>query len=256
MVLKMLVAALGGAAGYVVGGPFGAAAIAGATEGAGVALDAMGDRFRRRAVFGAGHAVRTAADKSGLSYAELTAALTRDPETALLAATALNAAAETAMREKVLLMGRVLANAATDTAVVDDEFLFTRAMRLLEAPHFRMLSALNRPPIYEADTGGSATGRWMPAQLAAQLNWNRRSVTSVLLTLQGEAAAYLSPSVLDGGSASEFRDLMRARNPVDLGDLYCEITDFGAHLVERVEDARTEAEALEPPSRGAESTTN
>jgi hypothetical protein len=180
-----------------------------------------------------------------MSYAELTQALSQDPEVALLAATALNAAAETAMREKVLLMGRVLANAATDRALVDDEFLFTRAMRVLEAPHFRMLAVLNRPPVYGPDKERSTTMRWMPAQLSAELNWNRRSVTSVLLTLQGEAAAYLSLSVVDGGRAVEFRELMRGRKPVDLADLGCEITDFGAYMVERIEDVKAEADALD-----------
>ena len=53
------------------------------------------------------------------------------------------------MEEKVQLIGRVLGNAATDTAVVDEEFLFTRAMRVLEAPNIRVLCLLNKPPIYE-----------------------------------------------------------------------------------------------------------
>ena len=85
------------------------------TEGAGAALDAMGDRFRGRAVSGASDAVQAAADQCGLSYVEFDRGPDPGRGDCPAPATALNAAAETAMQKKLQLMGRVLANAATDT---------------------------------------------------------------------------------------------------------------------------------------------
>jgi hypothetical protein len=71
-----------------------------------------------------------------------------------------------------------------------------------------------------------------------ELNWPRRSVTTVLLTLQSEAAALLSTSIIDEGRAAGFRELMQGRKPVDLENMVYEITDFGAYLVERVKSVR------------------
>ena len=90
-----------------------------------------------------------------MSEAQLIDALTRDPSACLLATTALNAAADTALQEKVRLMGHVLANAATDVAVVDEELLVARAVRLLEAPHFRTLAL--PPSMVEGDRRAAAT---------------------------------------------------------------------------------------------------
>ncbi|MGY5885038.1 hypothetical protein [Modestobacter lacusdianchii] len=235
-VLKVLIATLGGGLGFMVGGPGGAAAVAGATEGAGVALDVLAHRMRQRSASNASGAVDVALDASCMSEAQLIDALTRDPSACLLATTALNAAAETALQEKVRLMGHVLANAATDAAVVDEELLVARAVRVLEAPHFRVLALLDDPPRFDGDPEGTSTMRWTPPHLAARRGWPQRSVTSVLLTLQSVAAALLSPSTIDGGRAS-YRELLRTRGPLELTEMHCEITDFGAHLAERIRQA-------------------
>jgi hypothetical protein len=118
-VVKVLIAALGGGLGFMVGGPVGAAAVAGATESAGVVLDVLAHRMRQRSTSNAGRAIDVAIHASCLSAAQLIDALTRDPSTCLLATTALSAAADTALQEKIRLMGHVLANAATDVAVVE-----------------------------------------------------------------------------------------------------------------------------------------
>lgn len=234
--LKVLIATLGGGLGFMVGGPVGAAAVAGATESAGVALDVLAHRMRQRSASNAARAIDVALDASCMSEAQLIDALTRDPSTCLLATTALNAAADTALQEKIRLMGHVLANAATDVAVVDEELIVARAVRVLEAPHFRTLALLDDPPRFDGDPEGTSTMRWTPQYLASSLGWPQRSVTSVLLTLQSVAAALLSPSTIDGGRAS-YRELLRTRGPLELNEMYCEITDFGAHLADRIRQA-------------------
>lgn len=246
-VLKVLAAGLGGGAGFLASGPFGAAVAAGAAQGAGAVLDLVADRWRSRQTSQATGAVEVAVRKSGLSPAQLAEMLVSDPRALLVATTAFNAAAETALCEKVHLMGCVVANAATDTALVDEELLVARAMRLLEAPHVRILALLNEPPGYDADTKGSSTMRWSPAQLAHRVDWPRRSVTSVLLTLQSIAAALLSTPTVDGGRAS-FRELLRERKPLELDEMVCEITDFGAYLIQRLDQSQSDIRELGLPS--------
>lgn len=246
-VVKVLFAALGGTAGFLAAGPVGAGVAVGAAQGASAAVDTVMERVRRRQFAGAERAVILGARRAGLSASGLADALTRDPKVMLVAATALNAAAETAIDEKVKLMGRVLTNAATDTALIDEELLVARAMRVLEAPHVRILALLDEPERYEADTKGSSTVRWTPAFLAARVGWPRRSVTSVLLTLQSVAAALLTSTTIDGGTAAAFRELLRERKPLELDEMACEITDFGAFLVERLKESDSEED--EPGSR-------
>jgi hypothetical protein len=238
-VVKVLLAALGGGAGFMAAGPFGAAVAAGATQGASAVLDAVADRWRSRQTERALDAVGVAVRETGLSPEKLADVLVSDGQVLLVAATALNAAAETALDEKVQLMGRVDPNAATDTARVDEELLVARAMRVLDTPHVRLLSLLAEPPRYEADADRTSTYRWTPAALAARSGWPQRSVTSVLMTLQSQSTALLSPSRMDGGQTT-YRDLMRLREPVKLDEMHCEITDFGAYLVERLEHAKQE----------------
>jgi hypothetical protein len=242
-VVKVLLASTGGGVGFAAAGPFGAALAAGGAQGANAVVDALRDRWLSRSSANADRAVHAAIDMTGLVEAELVAALTRNPEVMLVAATALNAAAETAVDEKIALMARVLANAATDTALVDDELLVVRAMRVLEAPHIRALALLNEPSPHDADP--SAILRWTPAMIAARLNWPSRSVTSVLLTLQSVAAALLTTNRIDGGGPT-YQDLMRVREPVQLEDMACEITDFGAHLIDRLNQANASDAGPEP----------
>jgi hypothetical protein len=250
-VVKVLLASIGGGAGFAAAGPVGAALAAAGAQGANAVVDSLRDRWMNRSSSNARRAVHAAIDRTGLAEAELVAALTRDPEVMLVAATALNAAAETAVDEKIALMARVLANAATDTALVDDELLVVRAMRVLEAPHIRALALIKEPSPH--DEGPSAVLRWTPAMISARLDWPSRSVTSVLLTLQSVAAALLTTNSVDGGGAT-WQDLMRVREPVQLGDMACEITDFGAYLIDRlheanVSDAEPKSETESPPPR-------
>lgn len=69
-------------------------------------------------------------------------------------------------------------------------------------------------------------------------------MTSVILTLQSGAAALLSPSTIDGGRAS-YRELLRTRGSLELNEMHCEITDFGAHLAERIGQAGAEVDDAE-----------
>lgn len=130
-------------------------------------------------------------------------------------------------------MGRVLGNAATDQAMVDEGLLIARAVRLLDAPHVRVLALLSDPPKYDGDPEERATMRWWPALLASRLGWPTTSVTAVLLTLQSASCAILASAKVDGGGAT-YRDLMTTRQPVALEDMCCEITYFGSYLLEEL----------------------
>jgi hypothetical protein len=153
--------------------------------------------------------VGEAATMSGLSLEELVEALTRSPQAAGLMAAALQGSAATAVDAKLKLFARVLANTATDSAVIDEDLLVVRAINALEAPHLRVMELLRRePPATDVPTKRPPQ-HWTGASVALELGWPASSVTSVLLTLQADrerrsvlsdveglkvaAAIYLSP---------------------------------------------------------------
>jgi len=180
--------------------------------------------------------VGEAATMSGLSLEELVEALTRSPQAAGLMAAALQGSAATAVDAKLKLFARVLANTATDSAVIDEDLLVVRAINALEAPHLRVMELLRRePPATDVPTKRPPQ-HWTGASVALELGWPASSVTSVLLTLQAAAAIYLSPTQIDGGSAT-WATAMDLGARVDLGDLACELTNFGERMLVRIERA-------------------
>lgn len=218
------------AGGFLIGGPIGAGIGAAVSQATASALDRLASRWREKVEIDGAHALKEASNQSGMSATELIEEITADPKLMLLAVAAVNAAGETAMQRKIQLMGKVIANAVTDHALVDEGLLIARAVRRLEEPHFRVLALLADPPRLEADPKGRATTRWSPAAIAARFEWPQSSVTAVLLTLQSESCAILSSARVDGGGAT-YRDLMTVREPIDLAEMSCEITDFGARVV-------------------------
>ena len=232
-VAKTLLSALATAGGFLMGGPVGAGVGAAAAQASASALESLGSKWRRKAEADAVCALAVAVEESGIPANDLADTIGADSNLMLLTMTALQAASETALRSKVRLMGHVIANAATDRALVDDGLLFARAVRLLEAPHLRVLVLLDDPPRYDGDAEGQATIRWSPSQIAVRLDWPSTSVTAVLMTLQSASCAVLTSAKIDGG-ADTYRDLMTVRQPVALNEMSCEITDFGSHLLQEL----------------------
>lgn len=85
---------------------------------------------------------------ASLDPEQLIDALSRDSARMNLAAETLRAASETSVEAKLRLFARVLANAATETAIVDEELIVVRAIRYLEATHLRLAAILREPPSF------------------------------------------------------------------------------------------------------------
>lgn len=236
-VTKALFAAAGAAGGFVIGGPFGAGLGAAAVQGTTSAIETLGSKWRRKAEDDAARALMIASETSGKLVVELAATLSEDVDLLLLGVSALQGASETALESKVRLLGQVIGNAATDRALADEGLLITRAVRLLEAPHVRVLALLSNPPKYEGDPSGRSTATWSPAMLGAHTVWPSSSITAVLMTLQSASCAVLTSARIDGGTAATYRDLMTMRQPVALEDMNCEITDFGSRVLNGLTDA-------------------
>lgn len=230
---KVLLSALATGGGFLLGGPIGAGVGAATAQASASAVESLASKWRLKAEADAARALGVAVDESGIPANDLSGVIGADADLMLLSITALQAASETALRSKVRLMGHVIANAATDRALIDESLLIARAVRFLEAPHIRVLALLADPPRYDGDTQGHATIRWSPTQIAGRLNWPRTSVTAVLMALQGASCAVLTSAKIDGG-ASTYRDLMTVRQPVALDDMSCEITDFGSQLLQEL----------------------
>jgi hypothetical protein len=139
-VAKALLSGIATAGGFVLGGPVGAGVGAAAAQASASALENLGSKWRLKTETDAVRALAVAVEESGIPAHDLARTIGEDSNLMLLAITALQAASETALRSKVRLMGQVIANAAIDRALVDEGLLIARAVRLLEAPHIRVLS--------------------------------------------------------------------------------------------------------------------
>ena len=80
-------------------------------------------------------ALRTAAATAGVSPDEVVNRLISDSQLITQMAAALNAAANTALDEKIAALGRSLGQLATDPAMVDTEQLWIRIFSDIDAPH-------------------------------------------------------------------------------------------------------------------------
>jgi hypothetical protein len=128
-------------AGLMLAGPPGA--LIGA--GAGVMVqrvvnEVMGRRFQRATT-----AIEIAADESGLPPERLLERVLADERLLELAAAVIAAAAETALKAKILMVGQALARGtlAADDATIDQERFLVEMLADLEAPHFHVLQQVS-----------------------------------------------------------------------------------------------------------------
>lgn len=87
-------------------------------------------------------ALSTAAATAGVSPDEVVNRLISNGQLITQMAAALNAAANTALEEKIAALGRSLGQLATDPAMVDTEQLWIRIFSDIDAPHVRALQEL------------------------------------------------------------------------------------------------------------------
>ncbi|WP_282947158.1 hypothetical protein [Cellulomonas endometrii] len=112
----------------------------------GPVVDAVIDRARQRRREALEYTLHMGAGVAGFTVEELVDRLTADPGKALVLMTALEAAAQTAWRRKMRVLGRALANGVLldDDAKVDEEQAWIRLIQGIEAPHLRILAAVDR----------------------------------------------------------------------------------------------------------------
>lgn len=223
---KAVVTALLTGGGALFGGPGGAAAGAFASQGALSVIDGLSEHWQQNQRRQGAQAIDIAVHWTGMDHETLARSLVRNPAAMQVAVAAIQIASETTLLRKVELMGRVVGNAATDDARLDESLLITRAVRYLEAPHFRALALLKKPVPVDADSAGY----WTPARLVQRTGWQAASVSSVVLTLQSVGAVLLKARILDGGDAGD--GTFTLNDEVDLSDMACEITDFGSLLLD------------------------
>jgi hypothetical protein len=105
-------------------------------------LDAGIERARQRRRAAMNETLATGADAAGLPVEALVDRLTADPAKTLLMVTALEAAAQTAWRRKMRVLGRALATGVLleDDAKVDEEQGWIRLIQGIEPPHLRIMT--------------------------------------------------------------------------------------------------------------------
>ena len=101
--------------------------------------------------------VSTVIEASGLDAEALATRLRDDEDFAALFETALDASARSAYEQKLSLLARVVAQAASDTASIDDAQLTAATICDLEPPHVRALTVLAGYKLEHPDATGVAS---------------------------------------------------------------------------------------------------
>jgi hypothetical protein len=114
------------------------------------------DAARKRASARSQVFVHTVIEDSGLDGEDLTARLRDDAEFAALFEGALEAGMRSAHDQKVQLLARVVAQAANDTANVNDAELVASTIRELQPPHVQALTILADHKLQHPDASGAA----------------------------------------------------------------------------------------------------
>lgn len=171
-----------------------------------------------------------AAERAELSVPELLERLVDDDRHAQLLAAALEAAARTALRGKVLALARVLANVARerDVATVDREAVILRALADLEAPHVQVLHELGLMRTGDGTARGRA-GETLPKSMPVLENLLPTHV-EVLEPLLGTLAAHRAAVYKTAD-----RTLTRPPTAMDRPGWY--VTSFGYTLLDYLADA-------------------
>ena len=162
---------------------------------------------------------------SGLDGENLAARLRDDPQLAALFETALAASVQSAHEQKIGLLARVVAQAADDTASVDDAELVAATIRELEPAHVRALAVLADYKRQNPDTTGAAAVIEGMAGLRTRTPNKVSGSSGVLQTLMGTAN-----DVADAVSATLERQGLIWNDPPGFGGW--SITGYGRRILE------------------------
>jgi hypothetical protein len=171
-------------------------------------LDAARERASARSqVF-----VQTVIDDSGLNGEDLAVRLRDDAQFAALFEAALEAGMRSAHDQKVQLLARVVAQAANDTASIDDAELVASTIREMEPPHVQALAMLADYKLQHPDASGVAAVLEGMAGLRTRGPGKASGSSQVLRALIGA-----SPDVADSASATLERQGLFWNDPPGFG---------------------------------------
>lgn len=187
-----------------------------------VLLDYL-DAATRRASARSQVFVSTVIDNSGLDGEGLAARLRDNAEFAALFEGALEAGMRSAHDQKVQLLARVVAQAADDTASVDDAELVASTIRELQPPHVRALAILADHKLQHPDASGVAAVIEGMAGLRTRGPGKATGSSQILRALMGVAH-----DVADSVSATLERQGLVWNDPPGFGSWG--ITDYGSRI--------------------------
>jgi hypothetical protein len=177
---------------------------------------------------------------SGLDGEELAARLRDDAEFAALFEAALDAGVRSAYDQKIQLLARVVAQAANDTATVDDAELVASTIRVLEPPHVRALVTLGHYKLQNPDASGVAAVIEGMAGLRTRLPGKVSGSSQVLRVHMG-----VSADVADSVTATLEREGLVWNDPPGFGAWGT--TDYGQRILDLLRHTKIDASWGQPP---------
>jgi hypothetical protein len=184
-------------------------------------LDAARERASTRRQMFVGATIKD----SGLAGRELAALLRDSPQFASLFESALDASARSVHEQKIRLLAKVVAQAASDTARIDDAELVASTLRELESAHVRALTILADYKARNPDATGTAAVIEGMAGLGTRTLGNASGSAKALHALMD-----LSEDVSDAVSAALERQGLIWNDPPGFGSW--SITDYGHRILE------------------------
>lgn len=192
------------------------------------------DAARKRASVRGRVFVQTVLQDSGLDGEDLAARLRDDAEFAALFEAALDAGTRSAHDQKVRLLARVVAQAANDSASIDDAELVASTIRELEPPHVRALAILAQYKLQHPDASGVAAVLEGMAGLRTRPPGKVSGSSQVLRALMGASA-----DVADSVSATLERQGLVWNDPPGFGAWG--ITDYGQRIIDLLRSTKVDA---------------
>jgi hypothetical protein len=190
-------------------------------------LDAARERASARSqVF-----VRAVIEDSGLDGEGLAARLRDDARFAALFEAALEAGMRSAHDQKIQLLARVIAQAASDIAAIDDAELVAATIRVIEPPHVRALAVLGDYKLQNPDASGVAAVLEGMAGLRVRPPGKESGTSKVLRALM-----HVSADVADAVSATLEREGLVWNDPPGFGAWG--ITDYGRRILDLLRTTR------------------
>ena len=188
-VLRGTSAGIGGIVGMLVGGPEGALIGAAATPG----IEAIVVAGRERAVHRANDALETAAGRLGLHQRAFVNHVLSDDRRLLLTLQVVQAASKTFWKEKVRLLGRVLANGLENGTRLDEAEFIAATINDIEPPHVEVLAY-----ILQGLTESNSTVR--TSAIKADLPLFGETIFAILAALDRHGLIGQPPNVWPGDS--------------------------------------------------------